>query len=126
MGVHTALWSARDVLISLIVGDTTKKTSNGDSAPVMTREDSKFEATKHLYSTASRLNNTVNVLEEYCQVFSDKSSSRAKITQKSQHLKKYILPPLSHFTDTLIMLHGKSWLLLPPSSMCMIAMKSNL
>ena len=64
------------------------KKSDSPPRPILTKNDTQFEATKHLYLTATRLNNAAKVSEDYCGVFSDKSSSRTKIIQKSRHLSE--------------------------------------
>ena len=88
-------------LRSITDAKNTKKSSDGYTRSALTKSDAKFEATKHLYLTATRLNNAAKVLEEYCGVFSDKLASRTKIVQKSQHLKRYIVPLLTYAADTI-------------------------
>jgi hypothetical protein len=95
---HAKVASGYEHLQSIIGTGNTKKS---DGHEVLTKTDKEFEGTQHVYLTATRLDNAAKVLSDYCAIFSDKQSSRTKIIQKSQHLKRYIIPLLHHAADTL-------------------------
>ena len=75
------------------------RVTSTENAPIQTKEDVKFKASKQLFLLSTWLKNASTVLEEYCTMFSYKSLSRNQILQKSSHLKKYILPLLVHSSD---------------------------
>ena len=83
-----------------IVGTGDTKRSNRQTI-MMSKEDKDMEAVEHVYMTVTRFGNVAKVLEEYCAIFSDMHSSRTKIAQKSQHLKRYIIPLIKHASSTL-------------------------
>jgi hypothetical protein len=43
-----------------------------ENAPIQTKEDVKFEASKQLFLLSTWLKNASTVLEEYCTIFLDK------------------------------------------------------
>ncbi len=70
-------------------GSSSKFMSN---CSILTKTDTKFEATTHLLLTASWLLSAANVLDEYVKVISNDESSCSLINKKPQHMKRYIVP----------------------------------
>ncbi len=86
-------------LQSIVSGSGTSKSAS--TAPIQTKNDTKFEATKHLLLTASRLESAAIVLEVYIKVICNVESSCTLILKKSQHLKKYIVPMILYAAKSL-------------------------
>ncbi len=86
-------------LQSIMSGSGTSKSAS--TAPTQTKNDTKFEATKHLLLTALQLKSAAIVLEEYIKVICNVTSSRSLILKKSQHLKKYIVPMILYAAKSL-------------------------
>ncbi len=86
-------------LQSIVSGSGTSKSVS--TAPIQTKNDAKFEATKHLLLTVLQLESAAIVLEEYIKVICNVESSRTSIVEKSQHLKKYIVPMISYAAKSL-------------------------
>jgi hypothetical protein len=79
-------------------GSSGKSTFN---CSIQTKTDSKFEATKHLLLTASRLLSAANVLEEYITVISSNQSSCWLIKKKLQHMKRCIVSMISYAANSI-------------------------
>ncbi len=71
------------------------------TCPIQTKTDTKFEAKKHLLTTASRLESAAKVLGECIKIFCDNQSSRSLISKRLQHLKRYIVPLIWCAADSL-------------------------
>jgi hypothetical protein len=86
-------------LQSIVSGSGTSKSAS--TAPIQMKNDTKFEAMKHLLLTALQLESTAIVLEEYIKVICNIESSCTSILKKSQHLKKYIVPMILYAAKSL-------------------------
>jgi hypothetical protein len=78
-------------------GSSSKSTSK---CSIQTKTNVRFEVTKHLLLTASRLLSVANMLEEYIKVTCSDQSSCTLIAQKSQQLKKYIVPMMTYAANS--------------------------
>ncbi len=86
-------------LQSIVSGSGTSKSVS--TAPIQTKNDAKFEATKHLLLAALRLESAAIVLEEYIKVICNVESSRTLIVKKSKRLKKFIMPMILYAAKSL-------------------------
>ncbi len=66
----------------IVLGSGTSKSAS--TAPIQTKNDTKFEATKHLLLTALQLESAAIVLEEYIKVICNVESSCTLILKKSE------------------------------------------
>ncbi|KAL7552482.1 hypothetical protein ACHAWF_015738 [Thalassiosira exigua] len=97
--VHRDAAAAGFAHLQSIHSGTSKK--RGSDSIAATKEDGKFDATKHLYTTSARLENAANVLDAYCRLFFDNQTSRNQILQKTRHVRNYILPLLKSASESL-------------------------
>jgi hypothetical protein len=85
-------------LQSIMSGSTNK---SGLTSMKKTKDDHQLEATMRLLTTASRLESAASVLEECTKIFSDNQTSKKMILNRSQQVKRYIVPLLMHAADCL-------------------------
>ncbi len=86
-------------LQSLISCRSSRKSTSSYS--LQTKTNARFKVTKHLLLTALWLLSAANVLEEYTKVICSNQSSHTLISNKSHHLKKYIVPMISYAANSL-------------------------
>jgi hypothetical protein len=90
--------SGLELLQSIIsCGSSSKSTSN---CSIQTKTDVRFEATKQLFLTVMQLLSAANVFKEYIKVICSDQSSCTLIANKSQHMKKYIVPMMTYTANS--------------------------
>jgi hypothetical protein len=69
---------------------------------ISTKPDSALAAVRDLYEASYRLRNICNVLESYVKLVVDDSTSKNKIKNESQTIKRVVLPSITLIVDKLI------------------------
>jgi hypothetical protein len=89
-------------------------TPTDSPAPIQTKSDVQFEATKELLVTASNLERAAKVLEDYTRLFINIGTSQNKIIAKSRHSKNIVRPLLSYADESLNDISNIALLQFPP------------
>jgi hypothetical protein len=66
---------------------------------IKTTSDVNFEQAQHIYAVAMWMTDSVGILEEFCSVIGDRTSSWNKLLEKASFIKKFVIPL---FLDTII------------------------
>ena len=77
------------------------KDKSASMSMVKTKADIQLDATMRLLTIALRLESAANVLEECTKILCHSQTSRHLISKRSQQVKRYIIPLLSHAADSM-------------------------